>query len=69
MTASLSALLPEFDQLSTASDSPPPLSALNVMYDVARPQDLTSVICEAGLIPPASVPIILRDFKPLAAEV
>jgi len=50
------------------SSSNTSLTALNLLYDVSRPEDLTAVICEAGLIPARSVPIILRDFKPLATD-
>ncbi|KAK4704221.1 translation initiation factor eIF-2B subunit delta, partial [Phenoliferia sp. Uapishka_3] len=41
------------------------LSPLSLLYDVARPEDVTVVITEAGLIPAMSVPVLLRDFKPL----
>ncbi|KAL8283969.1 hypothetical protein RQP46_005082 [Phenoliferia psychrophenolica] len=43
----------------------PNLSPLALLYDVARPEDVTVVITEAGLIPAQSVPVLLRDFKPL----
>lgn len=43
----------------------PNLSPLSLLYDVARPEDVTVVITEAGLIPAQSVPVLLRDFKPL----
>ncbi|SCV67689.1 BQ2448_5300 [Microbotryum intermedium] len=42
------------------------LSPLSLLYDVARPEDVTVVITEAGLIPVQSVPVLLRDYKPLA---
>lgn len=41
------------------------LSPLSLLYDVSRPEDVTVVITEAGLIPVQSVPVLLRDFKPL----
>ena len=43
----------------------PNLSPLSLLYDVSRPEDVTVVITEAGLIPVQSVPVLLRDFKPL----
>lgn len=53
-TASSSSLLP-----------PPNLSPLSLLYDVSRPEDVTVVITEAGLIPVQSVPVLLRDYKPV----
>ncbi|KAK4050905.1 hypothetical protein OIO90_004881 [Microbotryomycetes sp. JL221] len=52
--------------LSTANSS---LSPLSLLYDVSRPEDVTVVITEAGLIPVQSVPVLLRDYKPLAGGV
>jgi translation initiation factor eIF-2B subunit delta len=50
---------------ATAASSPN-LSPLSLLYDVSRPEDVTVVITEAGLIPVQSVPVLLRDYKPLA---
>ncbi|GAA6010448.1 hypothetical protein JCM11491_006943 [Sporobolomyces phaffii] len=44
---------------------PASLAPLNLLYDVARPEDVTVVITEAGLIPVQSVPVLLRDYKPV----
>ncbi|BGP46837.1 hypothetical protein JCM10450v2_002687 [Rhodotorula kratochvilovae] len=44
---------------------PPTLSPLSLLYDVSRPEDVTVVITEAGLIPVQSVPVLLRDYKPV----
>ncbi|KAK4053517.1 hypothetical protein OIV83_001685 [Microbotryomycetes sp. JL201] len=52
--------------LNAASSS---LSPLSLLYDVSRPEDVTVVITEAGLIPVQSVPVLLRDYKPLAGGV
>lgn len=41
---------------------------LSLLYDVTRPEDITMVITEAGIIPVQSVPVLLRDYKPLLAE-
>lgn len=49
----------------TALTGKTPVSPLNLLYDVARPEDVTVVITEAGLIPVESVPVLLRDYKPL----
>lgn len=40
---------------------------LTLLYDVARPEDVTVVITEAGMIPVQSVPVLQRDYKPLVA--
>ncbi|GAA6050926.1 hypothetical protein JCM3770_002541 [Rhodotorula araucariae] len=45
--------------------TPPTLSPLSLLYDVSRPEDVTVVITEAGLIPVQSVPVLLRDYKPV----
>lgn len=47
---------------AAATAKPLPLSLL---YDVSRPEDVTVVITEAGLIPVQSVPVLLRDYKPV----
>ncbi|MBW0482777.1 hypothetical protein O181_022492 [Austropuccinia psidii MF-1] len=44
------------------------IQELSLLYDVARPEDVTMVITEAGTIPVQSVPILLRDYKPLLAD-
>lgn len=55
-----------FPATSTASTQlPPNLSPLSLLYDVSRPEDVTVVITEAGLIPVQSVPVLLRDYKPV----
>jgi translation initiation factor eIF-2B subunit delta len=41
------------------------LSVFSLLYDVARPEDVTVVISEAGLISSRSITAYLRDFKPL----
>ncbi|GAA5852745.1 hypothetical protein JCM8547_002613 [Rhodosporidiobolus lusitaniae] len=47
------------------SGVPSNLSPLSLLYDVSRPEDVTVVITEAGLIPVQSVPVLLRDYKPV----
>ncbi|POW20125.1 hypothetical protein PSHT_03904 [Puccinia striiformis] len=44
------------------------IQELSLLYDVTRPEDITMVITEAGIIPVQSVPVLLRDYKPLLAE-
>lgn len=46
----------------------PHLAVFNLLYDVSRPEDVTVVISEAGLVPVKSVPAILRDYKPLSNQ-
>ncbi|GAA5851002.1 hypothetical protein JCM9279_005254 [Rhodotorula babjevae] len=50
---------------SSAPSLPTNLSPLSLLYDVSRPEDVTVVITEAGLIPVQSVPVLLRDYKPV----
>ncbi|TKA57507.1 hypothetical protein B0A53_00738 [Rhodotorula sp. CCFEE 5036] len=50
---------------SSPLQPPPNLSPLSLLYDVSRPEDVTVVITEAGLIPVQSVPVLLRDYKPV----
>ncbi|KAM0788570.1 hypothetical protein ACM66B_001694 [Microbotryomycetes sp. NB124-2] len=54
---------------ASSSGSTTSLSPLSLLYDVSRPEDVTVVITEAGLIPVQSVPVLLRDYKPLAGGV
>ncbi|KAG9300102.1 hypothetical protein G9A89_000842 [Geosiphon pyriformis] len=41
------------------------LKLLNLMYDLTPSQYITTVITEIGMIPCTSVPVILREFKPM----
>ena len=41
----------------------PRLKLLNLMYDVTPMKYLTMIVTEAGLIPPTSVPVIIREDK------
>ncbi|GAA5909860.1 hypothetical protein JCM6882_002034 [Rhodosporidiobolus microsporus] len=77
LTASLPASPPPAAPPSSSSKSSAPpaapsapslpsnLSPLSLLYDVSRPEDVTVVITEAGLIPVQSVPVLLRDYKPV----
>ena len=39
----------------------PTLKVLNLLYDVTPMQYVTMVVTEAGVIPPTSVPVIIRE--------
>ena len=39
----------------------PRLKLLNLMYDVTPTKFITMVVTEAGVIPPTSVPVIIRE--------
>ncbi|KAI9628065.1 hypothetical protein KEM48_011848 [Puccinia striiformis f. sp. tritici PST-130] len=39
------------------------IQELSLLYDVTRPEDITMVITEAGIIPVQSVPVLLRDYN------
>ncbi len=61
LTASPLPLLAGLPEDATAGKTP--VSPLNLLYDVARPEDVSVVATEAGLIPVESVPVLLRDYK------
>ncbi|GAA5969668.1 hypothetical protein JCM11641_007998 [Rhodosporidiobolus odoratus] len=66
--ASTSASAPSSSKPTPPSSTPQQhqnLSPLSLLYDVSRPEDVTVVITEAGLIPVQSVPVLLRDYKPV----
>jgi translation initiation factor 2B subunit (eIF-2B alpha/beta/delta family) len=39
-----------------------PLQLLNLVYDVTPSTFITMVVTEVGMIPPTSVPVILREY-------
>lgn len=41
----------------------PSLNLLNILYDVTPPEFITVVICEVGLIPVTSIPVVLREYN------
>jgi translation initiation factor 2B subunit (eIF-2B alpha/beta/delta family) len=41
---------------------PIPLQLLNLVYDVTPSTFITMVVTEVGMIPPTSVPVILREY-------
>ena len=43
-----------------------PLKLLNMLYDLTPPSLISVIVCEAGLIPPSSVLVILRERAELA---
>ena len=43
--------------------SVPNLNLLNILYDVTPPEFITVVICEVGLIPATSIPVVLREYN------
>jgi translation initiation factor 2B subunit (eIF-2B alpha/beta/delta family) len=42
----------------------PTLKLLNLIYDVTPSEFITMVITEVGMVPPTSVPVILREYAP-----
>jgi translation initiation factor eIF-2B subunit delta len=40
----------------------PNLTLLSVFYDVTPREFITMIVCEFGMIPPTSVPVILREY-------
>ena len=47
----------------------PNLKLLNLMYDLTPSQSIAMVITEVGLVPPTSVPVILREYRKEPQEV
>lgn len=39
------------------------LNLLNILHDVTPPEFITVVICEVGLIPATSIPVVLREYN------
>jgi translation initiation factor eIF-2B subunit delta len=60
---------PSEDEAEAGIKASAHLTPLDLLYDVSRPEDLTVVISEAGLVPPRSVPVVLREFKPCVRSV
>lgn len=38
---------------------------LNFLYDVSRPEDVTAVVTDAGIVPVQSAPVVIREHKPI----
>ncbi|KAJ3363140.1 hypothetical protein GGF32_004710 [Allomyces javanicus] len=53
--------------LSTWRETPN-LKVLNLLYDVTPPEFITVVITEVGLMPTTSVPVVIREYKPLLEQ-
>lgn len=45
----------------------PRLRLLNLKYDAMPSEYVTMIVTEFGMIPPTSVPVILREFRQLEA--
>lgn len=41
----------------------PNLNLLNILHDVTPPEFITVVVCEVGLIPATSIPVVLREYN------
>ena len=54
---------PEISARLTASSDSGKLSVLNLVYDVMPIDFITLIVTEFGLIPPTSVPVILREKR------
>jgi translation initiation factor eIF-2B subunit delta len=54
---------PEISAVLTASSDSGKLSVLNLVYDVMPIDFITLIVTEFGLIPPTSVPVILREKR------
>lgn len=43
--------------------SPLPFQVINLRYDLTPMSNISVVACETGLIPPTSIPVLLREMK------
>jgi translation initiation factor eIF-2B subunit delta len=48
---------------ATSSSSNPNLSLLNLEYDTTPAEFVTVVVTEVGVLPPTSVPVVLREYR------
>lgn len=62
------------DTLVTVQDQPgvawlegwedvPQLRLLNLLYDATPMEFVTAIITEVGMLPPTSVPVVLREYR------
>jgi translation initiation factor eIF-2B subunit delta len=49
--------------LQGAAEALPRLGLLNLKYDAMPAEYVTMVVTEFGMIPPTSVPVILREYR------
>jgi translation initiation factor eIF-2B subunit delta len=49
--------------LANEATRPKDLKLLNITYDVTPPHLISVVITEVGLIPPSSVPVVVREVR------
>lgn len=54
---------PAHSLLTPAKTLPDNLKILNLMYDVTPIESISMVITEFGMLPPTSVPVIIREFR------
>lgn len=47
----------------TPSPPPPPYQVLNLRYDLTSIRNVSAVITEVGLIPPTSIPVLIRELR------
>ena len=45
------------------TSSPLPFQVINLRYDVTPMANISVVACETGLIPPTSIPVLLRELR------
>jgi translation initiation factor 2B subunit (eIF-2B alpha/beta/delta family) len=56
-----------FSAFSTGCEAPavpaPPYQVLNIRYDLTSMRNVSAVITEVGLIPPTSIPVLIRELR------
>jgi len=45
------------------SPPPPSFDVLNILYDLTSMRNISAVITEVGLIPPTSIPVLIRELR------
>ena len=49
--------------LEAPAATPPPYQVLNIRYDLTSMRNVSAVITEVGLIPPTSIPVLIRELR------
>ena len=45
------------------TSSTPPYQVLNIRYDLTSMRNVSAIITEVGLIPPTSIPVLIRELR------
>jgi translation initiation factor eIF-2B subunit delta len=62
-TGSLFTSSPSGLECSASAAPVPPYQVLNIRYDLTSMRNVSAVITEVGLIPPTSIPVLIRELR------